>query len=367
MSGLAPPVRSAARPFGEGPAPTVVRVSVETRERAAARLLGVRFGAPEAAHLIEQAQAEGTDTSLMWAWVEPGEPDRPLHVAMACPGPGRTMSLFLSPDGPDDRLPEYAERARAGRAAAIRAACAHFTGRAITRAPEVHLAQALLEPDQTTMEVALVDAGFERLATLDYLRRELPRRATTAPTWPADVTVRSMAELGVTLESTIPANLESIAPGSRSNAPSRSDDAWSMLARALQASYEQTLDCPALCGLRDMGDVLLSHRSVGAFDPALWFVVLRGDVPLGCMLLSPCPAQDAVELVYLGIGPALRGQGLGASLLNLAFARLSGRGERSFACAVDRSNAPAMKLYHGARFRAFTSRVAMVRSLRNQG
>ena len=76
--------------------------------------------------------------------------------------------------------------------------------------------------------------------------------------------------------------------------------------KALERSYVDTLDCPELCGLRVVDDVLESHRSVGVFDPGMWWLVMAEDEPEGCMLLSACPEQNAVELVYLGISPRLR-------------------------------------------------------------
>ena len=82
------------------------------------------------------------------------------------------------------------------------------------------------------------------------------------------------------------------------------------------------------------------------------------------MLLTPCPSQESVELVYVGIGPELRGRGIGAGLITLALSRLGGRRETTLACAVDLANGPALKLYKNAKFRQFASRTAMVMSLR---
>ena len=82
--------------------------------------------------------------------------------------------------------------------------------------------------------------------------------------------------------------------------------------QAIARSYEQTLDCPALSGARDIQDVVEGHKSVGIFDPQLWSVLLRGDEPLGCLLLAEIPARNGIELVYLGLAPAARGRGLRA-------------------------------------------------------
>lgn len=317
-------------------APRVIRVGPERRPEAIARLLGVRAPGEATARFESQARAEGNDLGLMWATIRA---ERVSQTVMAVRGPGRAAMLFVSPDAPGGMLPtrRAVELVLADRVAALRAACAELPG--------VRLAQGLVEPQEEDLGRAYSEAGFTRLATLDYLRRDLPRRGglgSGGPTvvWPEGVRVRSLADLGQ------PAG-----------------DA--ALAQALEGSYEQTLDCPGLCGLRAVEDVIESHRAVGVYDPALWWLVEIDDRPSGCMLVSRCPLQGTVELVYLGLSPRARGRGLGRGLLEMAVARLAERGgqERTFACAVDQGNTPALRLYSGAKFRVFASRVAFVRAL----
>jgi ribosomal protein S18 acetylase RimI-like enzyme len=138
----------------------------------------------------------------------------------------------------------------------------------------------------------------------------------------------------------------------------------SLLSKALERTYEETMDCPELCGMRVVGDVLESHRSVGVFDPGMWWLVMDSGEPEGCMLLSACPEQNAVELVYLGLSPRLRGRGLGSSLLMMGVQSLTGRPEKMLTCAVDTRNAPAMALYRRCGFQRFAVRVPLVLSLR---
>lgn len=133
-----------------------------------------------------------------------------------------------------------------------------------------------------------------------------------------------------------------------------------LLAIALERSYIDTQDCPELCGLRDVADVLDSHRSVGDYDPALWWIIEYQGKPEGAMLLSACPEQQTIELVYLGISPVLRGKGIGSAMLALGLKELTGRPEGTISCAVDTRNAPAMKLYKRAGFQQFSTRVPMV-------
>lgn len=223
------------------------------------------------------------------------------------------------------------------RVAVIDAACVALAG---GEYGETVLAQGLLEPAEVEAAGAYLDAGFVKLSELGYLRRDISRFARyDKPVWPEGVRVTRMSELPW-------------------------DTGQSMLVRAMEASYIGTLDCPALCGMRTVEDVLASHKSVGAFDPSLWWLVTLNGQPAGCMLLSRFPAHDTVELVYLGVSNALRGKGIGAGLLDLALAELQALGERSLACAVDMNNAPALTLYKRARFKEFARRTALIRDLR---
>lgn len=345
MTGLAHDASMGRSGGAEGPGVVVRRVGPGERRQAAARLLGVRPTSPDVSQWLEDTDRQGLDLSLLWMARAEGEPEggEEGQVCLVTTGSGRTATYFVSGLGLLERLEDRrAVIARHERAAAIREAGRHFERWAQTGAPEVHLGQSLLEPGQGAIEAAYVDAGFMRLADLEYLRRDLPKRAPEAPAWSSGVEVLPLTHWGAD-------------PGG---------EGWGLLREALPRTYEGTLDCPALCGLREIDDVLESHRSVGVHDPSLWFVVLQHGRAEGCMLLAPGTGADAVELVYIGLSPAVRGRGLGAALLQLAMRELRLRGERTLACAVDRENTPALRLYARLKFRSFTRRVAMVRSLR---
>jgi ribosomal protein S18 acetylase RimI-like enzyme len=201
--------------------------------------------------------------------------------------------------------------------------------------PGPELVQALLETGTPTLETALVGAGFTRIGTLQYLRRPW-REAPGADggAWPEGVEVRPWR------------------PG---------DD--HTLAEALEASYEETRDCPELHGMRRTSDVIESHRSTGRWDPRLWWLVLDAGAPRGALLLNPCPDHGNTELVYLGLAPSLRGRGLAGRVLTMGLAALATRKHRTVACAVDARNAPARKLYESFGFRLFAERIAFVRAV----
>lgn len=312
---------------------------------AAARLVsGVTGDREQAAkRFLRAAPAHGIDLQLMWGTVDMSDPGNPRvrEACLAVPGAGRTAMLFLS--GPErGTTPDDAAARRAELIGAIGAA-SHAL--AVQPNGRFKIVQALPEPGEHWAISALEGAGFTKVGELDYLRRPPMRgqaarsvRASAEP-WPDDIMIRT---------------IERIEPGSRDR---------ELLIAALDRSYAETLDCPELCGLRETTDVLDSHRATGQFDPSLWWIVfLRGE-PHGCMLLSRLPEQDCVELVYLGLSPELRGRRIGSRLLAIGLDHAARKGPVAMTCAVDRRNAPAIRLYARFGFRQFSSRVAFVKPL----
>lgn len=292
--------------------------------------------------MVTAAAIHGIDLSLMWGTIDrpTGRPARVRQVCLAVPGSGKTAMLVVSGPGED----QPAEVARAERVASINAACTFLKEEAGRGVRPICLAQALPEPHETWAITAFEGAGFMKVGDLAYLRAklglELAQSPVREPTWPEGVTVRNVRDLGI-------------------GAPDRA-----ALLQALDKSYVDTLDCPELCGLRETTDVLESHRAAGTFDPKLWWLVFLQDQPMGCMLFSCFPEQGSAELVYLGLGPELRGNRLGSLLLDLGLRRAAAAGNDTATCAVDLRNTPAMRLYERAGFKEFGRRVAMVRPIR---
>jgi ribosomal protein S18 acetylase RimI-like enzyme len=230
----------------------------------------------------------------------------------------------------------------------------------------------LLEERERDAALALLDAGFTRLGELAYLRKPLTTRGG-APLALAKLVPRAREGVDAWDDPAGGTSVRSIAEQSDLDA-SDQHAPFRTLASALSRSYIDTLDCPELCGLRTIDDVLDSHRSVGAFDPTLWWVLFsRSGEACGCLLLSACPDADSVELVYLGVGPELRGRGLGAKLLDFGVTKLWQRmrdgalgtmkGTGGLTCAVDTRNPPALKVYTRAGFQRFAVRMPFVRSV----
>ena len=244
-------------------------------------------------------------------------------VAATClwvPSPGRSAMLFAP------NLNQF-PKAAAAVEACVRAALADAAS------ADVALVQVMLEPEDELGAGTFARAGLHRLATLIYMERTPP---------PAAPSVQLPAGL----------RLQEYGPACHA-----------ALRKVVLGSYEQTLDCPALSGLRDIEDVLAGHKAVGRFDPALWTLVLEGDTPLGCLLLAEIPNRHALDLVYLGLLPAARGRGIGRALMQRMFATGRERGFEVLTLAVDEGNAPALRLYHRFGFTPVTRRVALIRKL----
>ncbi len=335
-----PPDPDQARPGVPG-AVRPIRVTQSLLLPAAQRLVSQSQAdlTSAARRLIATAPAHDIDLSIIHVTVD--STSRQPAVRQACLpvlGAGRTAMMFVSEParGGDAGGPSVA---RAERSACLDAAC-EFLAR--ERRTEVAVAQGLPDPTEQWAIEAFLDARFVSVGRLAYMRRPLSDQVQLAPDtgpWPAGVSVDTA---------------ESLSP----------QELTDMLVTALNATYQDTLDCPELCGLRATSDILASHQSTGEFDPHLWWIVRLGQRPLGCLLLNPCPEQRTVELVYIGLAPPLRGKGLAKRLLvdGLAAVRAKFPGW-TMACAVDLRNAPALKLYASLGFRAFGERLALVRAL----
>jgi mycothiol synthase len=126
----------------------------------------------------------------------------------------------------------------------------------------------------------------------------------------------------------------------------------------VDATYQQTLDCPQLNGVRDAEDVLTGYQATGVFDPHRWLIVRHDGDDVGCLLVADHPRQDTCELVYMGVAPAWRGRGWGMDIAQHAqwLARQAGR--QRLVLAVDAANEPAIRMYAAVGFQAWDRRAA---------
>ena len=189
----------------------------------------------------------------------------------------------------------------------------------------VRLLQCLLWPPHREDEGMLREAGFDYLTELIYLDRQLIPDAGRRPTQ----TERASRFTWRTYES-------------------RTHDTF---VETIRATYENSLDCPKLNGVREMQDVLEGHKATGVFDGSDWFVAsqpTQADRPVGVLLLSRVPRAgngQGMEVVYMGVVPSARRRGVGSALIERALDRGRERKATNLTLAVDADNQPARDLY----------------------
>lgn len=197
----------------------------------------------------------------------------------------------------------------------------------------VELAQSLVDPSDTALGAILTEGGFSPMAELYYLHAQ-PAPGTPFPPLP-----EGMSWINY------------------------SPETHATFGRAILDSYQNSLDCPALNGRRDIEDIVAGHQASGSFDPGLWFLLREGEKSLGVLLLSESARSDAVELVYLGLCPAARGRKLGELMMRQTFAMVASRNLPRLCLAVDSLNTPALKLYYRHGMNRIASKIAMLRDL----
>ncbi len=198
----------------------------------------------------------------------------------------------------------------------------------------VRLLQVLLEPGGSVAEAALAQAGYELLAELLYMERDarlsdLPSEPTPALTW------------------------ETYEPSSHS-----------VFAETIAATYEGSLDCAKLNGLREIEDIIAGHKAAGEFDPQHWFVARLEGRPAGVLLLAGQPMTAAMEIVYMGVAPWARHRGTGSAIVRRALEVAHADGAAKLTLAVDDANEPARRLYERFGLRQTGRRRAWIQLVR---
>lgn len=261
----------------------------------------------EAVAVLRQAAERGElDLSHLTVAVED---DRILGAVLAIVAPGRTA--FLTAPG--------AVKRRLERDVAV-ALYRHWR----TPPPRLDLAmiQTFTQVNDKRQRRFLEAAGYEHLSDLIYLERPADVRTGEAPL-PDDVSWRTY-----------------------------SDDTHAAFGRMILATYEGTLDCPRLSGLRLMDDVIAGHKAQGRFDPDRWLLVAVAGEEVGCLLLNAIPERDSLDITYMGLAPGARQRGLGRVLVQAAIDETRRAGRPRLTCAVDVNNLPAVRTYRHYDFRS---------------
>ncbi len=243
------------------------------------------------------------------------------HIEAVClclDSPGRTSNILLSPGlTRDSWRPTAVEMVNRG------------VDEAATRG--VQLVQGMVVPEWAEEGLIYSAAGFRHLAQLIYMQ--------------ANVYADDHAP---------PHNLTWVTYGSETHA---------MFARVVEETYQNSLDCGSLNGIRHIEDILASHQATGQFDPQVWQIGMQQNEPVGTVLLGFIEEQPAYELAYMGCLPPWRGRGYGSSLLAQAFSLARARGVVSMNVSVDEKNLPARKLYESFGFREVMRRDVWIRVL----
>jgi mycothiol synthase len=271
--------------------------------------------ANQVADFTQFAGQRGIDLTELWV---AGVGDQLGWAVLPIYSPGRT-ALVLTPSQPPRGGDMVALIDRVCQAAGTRG---------------VHLAQVLAEPGAVDMQRVYGECGFQQIAELLYLQSAI-RRAPAPPRLPDGCAWHTYGE-----------------------------QTHSLFCRVIASTYMQSLDCPALSGLRDIEDIVAGHRASGEFDPRHWFALTRREEPVGVALLTRVPRVEMAELVYLGLTPEARGQGLGDVTMKQALWGVSQMGLQRLTLAVDSRNAPALKLYYRHGLGHIGSKTAMLRDLR---
>ncbi|MCC6509857.1 MAG: GNAT family N-acetyltransferase [Pirellulaceae bacterium] len=186
--------------------------------------------------------------------------------------------------------------------------------------------QAILDGTESVAEDIVEQAGFVALAELQQLVLPLPiNRGQNGTLDPAP----------------LPTGLKWIAAR---------DVTRAKMVQLLAHTFIETLDCPALNGLRTPEDVLegfLDGQELS--QQGSWWILAGEDKYIGCSLVNQLPNNTA-ELVYMGLGPTSRGRGYGKFLLEQGVRSALQLRAQMFLAAVDCANWPATRLYFQAGF-----------------
>lgn len=275
---------------------------------------------PAVQQFLNFARTQSLSLDELWLAQQGHEP---VAAALIVPCAGKSAMAFTSPAAGEKRLASASQ--------VMRAACEAQDPR------KVRLIQALIDPHQQRAAQSLTAAGFNDLAVLSYMQAKAQPQGKAMDMQAAGLEVYHWSQ----------ANRD-------------------YFARAILASYEDTLDCPGLVGKREIDDIIASHQAAGVFRPALWYALYQGDNPAGVMLLNEVPASDAWELVYLGLSVPFRGQGLAHKLLGHALHAVADQGASSLILAVDERNTPAVRLYRDAGFVVTGRKRALIFTLDEQ-
>ena len=198
----------------------------------------------------------------------------------------------------------------------------------------VRLIHSLLAEDQLEESAWSTACGFKKAACLQYLVCPRARFPNDRPR--GKLIFEPICELSTT---------------------AMPQEKLARLARIIEHTYEKSLDCPVLQGVRSAEDVIAGYQGAGEFNPSRWFFVRhpQRETDIGCLFLTRHPREARAEIVYMGISPDERGNGWGLEIVRyaqwLSCQTVTGQAvDQELVLAVDAANRPAVDIYLRAGF-----------------
>ncbi len=191
------------------------------------------------------------------------------------------------------------------------------------------LVQSLLTDVETVLAPPLLRNGFRHITRLLYMRHNL----------------RS-----------VPSEVQ----GGRVRLVRYSECEPAELGRTLLRTYDGTLDCPEVNGVRTIEEVLEGHRAQGHHNPARWWLALREEEPVGVLLLAEMFEWPGWDVSYVGVVPEARRHGIGRTLMLEALHRAQKAGVDQLTLSVDARNDIACQLYERLGFVRFDERAVFL-------
>ncbi|HNO79912.1 MAG TPA: GNAT family N-acetyltransferase [Phycisphaerae bacterium] len=239
-------------------------------------------------------------------------------AALVFESPGRSALVHLGPKALNDDAPLIITDAVIKHA----------------RTRKLNLLQTLLQPGDTRRARMMADMQFQYLAELIYMDCPIANSDTREPELECQFRLFNYDA-----------------------------ETETMFLRALEESYKDSLDCPALTPLRTPADALAGHKATGIFDPSGFYVIAENDEPVAVLLTARVVDRLALEVVYMGVSSSGRRRGLGTLMLSLAKRRTQVLGLSSVTLAVDAINTPARRLYERSGFGERARRRAWIRCI----
>ncbi len=281
----------------------------------ALRLLAAADDPSSLAELAEAIDALAGQPQPDWngLMVIPGA-DGPAAAVWVQPQPGNTARLWL----PGNTLSSAPALLDGARQWAVKKAFS--------------LVQAVIDSADTDAAVLLRENGFPHLVDLLYLRAATREDGAKPPLATAaarqqEVTFESIGQLPSP-------RLESI----------------------ITRIQEHSRDCPGLEDVLSPPQVIEGFQHQGQFTPEHWCILRYKDQDAGVLLMAPHPQTPCWELIYMGVIPEQRGQGLGQQLVQEALSRAARHGAAQVLLSVDTRNDQARRLYTQTGFSIYAER-----------